>query len=344
MKEALVETTTFNLAPLSSDNQEWITKWEIIKFDWFMKVYLEWKDDDDEKDDKQLNLPDIKIWTQLPSKELNWEQKFSRPPARYTEASLVKKLESEWIGRPSTYAPTISTIIDRGYIEKFDKRYLMPTEIAFVVVDFLEKYFNQMMDYKFTSKVEEDFDKISTWKEKYENMLSNFYENFRKDLLNADENAEKVVEKTWKQCPECKKELLMKFWKNGKFIACSGFPECKYTEEVDKEKNSELEEKFKDKKCTKCGSPMAVKHWRYWAFLGCSAYPECKTIEKIKDPKVEVLEELTKDQKCEKCESPMWVKNSRRWLFLWCTNYPECKNAKNIAKDIWEELNKRMEE
>ena len=126
---------------------------------------------------------------------------------------MVKKLESEAIWRPSTYAPTISTIIDRGYVEKVDKKYLAPTEIAFIVNDFLEKYFTEMMDYKFTSNVEEDFDKIATWKEKYEKMLQRFWEQtLKKDLLQADENAEKVVEKVWKSCPKCWNELVYKLW------------------------------------------------------------------------------------------------------------------------------------
>ena len=171
MSDAIIEVTTFTFSPEKFDTQEWITKWEVIKFDWFMKLYIESKDDEEENDEENNILPSISVWEILPSKKLISTQNFSRPPARYTEASLVKKLESEAIWRPSTYAPTISTIIDRGYVEKVDKKYLAPTEIAFIVNDFLEKYFTEMMDYKFTSNVEEDFDKIATWKEKYEKML-----------------------------------------------------------------------------------------------------------------------------------------------------------------------------
>jgi len=347
MKEALVEVTTFVFNNEDTTKFDWQAKWEVVKFDWFMKVYTEGKDDDhnDDSEDNSI-LPDLKEGDIAKARILTANQAFSRPPARYTEASLVKKLESEWIGRPSTYAPTITTIIDRWYIEKIEKKYLFPTEIAFVVTEFLEKYFAQMMDYKFTSKVEEDFDKIATWDEKYEEMLSNFWWDFVKDLENADETAVKMVEKIGKKCPECKAELLMKYGKNGKFIACENFPECKYTEQLEEEKKKReaLEKQVWEKFCNKCGSLMAIKTGRYGPFLACSAYPDCKNIEAIKDPKQEILEEILAGETCEKCESPMNVKNSKRWLFLACSGYPKCKNAKPIWKSTWDEVNKRLEE
>lgn len=346
MKDALVEVTTFDFSPTGID-QTWQTKGEVIKFEWFMKVYTESVDDDDATEELEWILPDIEKGEILPSTKINMNQTFSRPPARYTEASLVKKLESEGIWRPSTYAPTISTIMDRGYVDKIDKKYLHPTDIAFSVTTFLNEYFNQMMDYKFTSKVEANFDKIASWDETYEKMLWGFYEGFEDLIKNADDTAEKIVEKVWKDCPECKSDLVYKFSKAGKFIGCSNYPECKYIDKVEEDKKQieELEARFKDKKCEKCASSMWVKVWRYWPFLACTNYPDCKTIESIKDEKVEVLEEILAEKWMlvdEETGEEMVVKNSRRWPFLAAKNYPKVKIAKQIPKDIWTEVNKRM--
>jgi DNA topoisomerase-1 len=155
MADAIVEVTTFTFSPEKNLNQDWVTKWEVIKFEWFMKLYIEWTDDENDEKDDHSTLPNLEIWQLLDGTSFEANQAYSRPPARYTEASLVKKMENEWIGRPSTYAPTISTIIDRWYIEKVDKKYLAPTETAFIVTEFLEKYFPEKMQYKFTSQVEE---------------------------------------------------------------------------------------------------------------------------------------------------------------------------------------------
>jgi DNA topoisomerase I len=148
-------------------------------------------------------------------------------------------MESEGIGRPSTYAPTITTIIDRGYVEKYEKKHLAPTDIAFVVTEFLGKYFVQMMDYKFTSKVEEDFDKIATGKESYKSMLQRFWEgSLQKDIITADKESEKVVQLVGKSCPKCSKDLIYKYSKTGKFIGCSGYPECDFIDQPEDAKDA----------------------------------------------------------------------------------------------------------
>lgn len=348
MQDALLEITTMDFSPTSNSNSNWITKWEIIKFDWFMKLYIEDRDDENEEDENEnKKLPEIKVWEKLNSKKISALQSFSRPPARYTEASLVKKLEWEGIGRPSTYAPTISTIIDRWYVEKFERKYLKPTEIAFITNDFLEEYFKQMMDYKFTSKVEEDFDKIASWKETYTSMLDLFWKNhLKKDLENADTNAQRVIEKVWKNCPECGNELIFRFSRTWKFIGCSNYPDCKYIEREEKE-NSKLEElkkKYEWKACPE-GWKIVVKIWRFWPFLASSLYPEVKRIWKIKSEKDEILEEILKE-KWLLIDKETWeelvVKNSRRWQFLAAKRYPEIKISKAIPKDVWEELNNRL--
>ncbi|MFA5916731.1 MAG: type I DNA topoisomerase [Candidatus Gracilibacteria bacterium] len=346
MTDALIEITTMDFSPIVNTNSNWITKGEVIKFEGFMKLYIESNDDENEEEDVS-KLPKMNIGDKVNSNELLALQSFSKPPARFTEASLVKKMESEGIGRPSTYAPTIGTIIDRGYIEKFERKYLKPTEVAFTVTDFLEKYFTNMMDYKFTSLVEEDFDKVATGKEKYQTMLSNFWEgSLKKDLENAGENAEKVIEMVGKACPECGKDLVYKYSKTGKFIGCTGYPECKYIERTESD-NSGLEalkEKYEGKPCPE-GGTIVVKFGRFGPFLASSNYPEVKRIGKIKSEKDEILEEIVKEKGLlidQESGEELVIKNSKRGPFLAAKKYPEVKIAKPIPKEVWDELKTRM--
>jgi len=347
MEDAQIEITTMDFSPVINTNSNWITKWEVIKFDWFMKLYIEWNDDENTDEEEVSKLPKINVWEKVNCDELIANQTFSRPPARYTEASLVKKMEWEGIGRPSTYAPTISTIIDRWYIEKFEKKYLKPTEIAFTTTDFLSKYFERMMDYKFTSKVEEDFDKVAAWEEKYQTMLSKFWEwSLKKDLENAWENAEKVIELVWRVCPECWKDLLYKYSKTWKFIGCSWYPECKFLERSQNENPwlDALKEKYEWKPCPE-GWTIVVKFGRFWPFLASSNYPEVKRIGKIKSEKDEILEEIVKEKWLlidSESGEELVIKNSSRWQFLAAKKYPEVKIAKPIPKEVWDELKIRM--
>ena len=352
MSEAIVEVTTFTFSPERATNLSWITKWEVIKFDGFMKLYIEWTDDEtDENEESNTTLPNIDVWEILEWSWLEAVQGFSRPPARYTEASLVKKLEWEWIGRPSTYAPTISTIIDRGYIEKFEKKYLKPTEVAFTVTDFLEEYFNKMMEYKFTKDVEEDFDKVAEWKQNYSSMLQGFWDNtLKKDLENAWENATKVVEKVWKECPKCWKDLIYRHSKTGKFIGCSWFPECAFIDQPEDQKNEleALKAEYEWKPCPDWIEwTIVVKTGRFWPFLASSEYPKVKWIGKIKDEKEELMEKILIERWLlidEESWEELKLMNSRRCLFIAAKNYPKVKIAKNVPKDVIDEVNNRLKE
>lgn len=349
MEDALVEVTTFNFAPTTQLSDEWVVKWEVIQFDGFMKLYIEWNDDEASEDEEGGLLPNLSKGAILPSKEVIALQSYSRPPARYTEASLVKKLESEWIGRPSTYAPTISTVIDRGYVEKMDKRYLAPTEVAFTVTDFLQKYFEQMMDYKFTSLVEEDFDKVATGKEKYESMLSRFWEKSLAPLLKtASEEAEKVIEFVGKPCPKCSKDLVYKFSKAWKFIGCSGYPECDFVDQPEEEKDmlESLKKKYEGKPCPEgITGTIVVKTGRFGPFLASSDYPAVKWIGKIESEEDGILNQILQEKGMlidEATWEELVVKNSRRGKFLAAKKYPEVKIAKPIPKAVFDELKKRM--
>lgn len=348
MSDAIIELTTFSFSPTDKD-QTWTASGEVIQFDGFMKLYIESHDDEDEGEEWWI-LPNLKKWDLLQTKEITANQQFSRPPARYTEASLVKKLESEWIGRPSTYAPTISTIIDRGYVEKFEKKYLIPTDIAYVVTEFLGKYFEKMMDYKFTSIVEEDFDKIAEGKESYITMLDKFWNgSLKKDLEIAGTESEKVVQLVWKACPKCGKDLVFKYSRTGKFIGCSGYPECDFIDQPEDAKDmlQALKDRFEGKPCPDgIEGTIVVKTGRFGPFLASSKYPEVKWIGKIKSEKDEILEEILKEKwmliDAESGEE-LVVKGSKRWPFLAAKRYPEVKIAKNIPKDVWDELNARLQ-
>lgn len=349
MQEAIVEVTTYNFSPDKAANQTWISKWEVIKFDGFMKLYIEGTDDEEDEKDAEWMLPKISEGEVTQSISLTATQAFSRPPARYTEASLVKKLESEGIGRPSTYAPTISTIIDRGYVEKKDRKYLHPTETAFTVTDFLQQYFSQMIEYSFTKSVEEEFDIIADGKLDYPTMLQKFWDGtLKKSIEEAGEKAEKVVELVGKKCPDCGEELVYKFSKAGKFIGCSWYPECKHIDQPEEEKNAlnALKVKYEWKPCPDgIEWTVVVKTGRFWPFLASSEYPAVKWIWKIKSEKDELLEEILASKWMlidEETGEEMVVKWSRRWPFLAAKNYPDVKIAKNIPKEVWTELNERM--
>jgi len=349
MQEAIVEVTTYHFSPEKSANQTWTSKGEVIKFDGFMKLYIEWTDDEDDEEQDEGMLPKINEWEMAQSVSITASQSFSRPPARFTEASLVKKLESEGIGRPSTYAPTISTIIDRGYIEKKDRKYLHPTETAFTVTDFLQQYFEGMMEYSFTKAVEQEFDVIAEGKLEYPTMLQKFWDGtLKKSIEEAGEKAEKVVEKVGKSCPDCWKDLVYKFSKAGKFIGCSWYPECKHIDQPEEEKNAldALRAKYEWKPCPDgIEGTVVVKTWRFWPFLASSEYPAVKWIGKIKNEKEEILEEILAAKWMlvdEETGEEMVVKNSRRWPFLAAKRYPDVKIAKNIPKEVWTEVNERL--
>ncbi len=317
MKPAEISVTKYIFSP---DNiSKWIAKWEVISFDGFMKIYWQPKDN---------VLPDLSKNEILLSEKIVAEQKFSKAPARYTESSLVKTLEKLGIWRPSTYAAIISTIIQRWYVEKTEDKKLKPTEIAYLVVNYLNEKFPNMMDYKFTAKMEDDLDKIALGKLDYIKMLSKFWKWFLPQLEKA-ENSEKVVQKVWKKCPECGGELVYKFGKFWKFIACENYPKCKYTEQTEDEKSYEedLKKKFEWKPCP-AGWTIVVKKSKNWYFLASSEYPKVKW---TMAPDVFELNEKYWGQKCDKCEEwTMVVRKWKRWYFLACDKYPKCKNIKSL--------------
>ena len=225
---------------------------------------------------------------------------------------LVKKLESEGIGRPSTYAPTIARIVERGYVEKREKR-LFPTDIAFTVNDYLVEKFTNIMEYKFTAGLEDELDAVSRGEIEWNTMLQQFYDGFEPVLRAADGETGRVVEKVGKACPTCSGDLVYKFGKSGKFISCGNYPECKYTENVIDEGRdaivAKLRAEYEGKPCP-AGGTIVVKTSRFGPFLASSGYPDIKWLA---DPKTFELEKKYGGGQCTKCETGiMHVKSSRR--------------------------------
>ncbi|RJQ30421.1 type I DNA topoisomerase [Candidatus Parcubacteria bacterium] len=283
----------------------------IIKFDGFLKVYPIIH--------KETVLPDLVKGEEIDLQKLEPIQHFTQPPARYSEAGLVKALERHGIGRPSTYAPTIATIQERNYVQKEEGR-LKPTEIAFIVNDLLVEHFPQIVDYDFTARMENELDDIAEGKIKWEKSISAFYGPFKENLIKKYEEISKTgltEEKTKEVCDKCGKPMIIKMGRFGKFLACTGFPECKNTKPLD-EKNQIMEEEKTDEKCPNCGSPMVVKRGRFGKFLACSKYPECKTTKQILQ---------STGIACPDCGKGEIVARRGRGgrYFYGCSKYPECK-------------------
>ncbi len=273
-------------------------------------------------EDKDKLLPTLKEGDEAKLQSIKPEQHFTEPPARYSEAALIKKLESEGVGRPSTYAPTIATLSSRTYVT-IEKKQIIPTEMAFTVTEILEKHFANIVDINFTANMEERLDEIADAKENWQTLLQGFYFDFMKQIDAGKENivSLKLAKPLGRQCPKCgENELLLRSGRFGNFIACSGFPKCKYTEQCDEEGNPvEKKETTAEEKCDKCGNDMIVKNGRNGEFLACSNYPECKNTKSIN------VEEIESKTPCPDCGGKISQKNSRRGPFWGCSNYPDCK-------------------
>jgi len=267
-------------------------------------------------------LPKLEENTKAILSKIEAKQHFTEPPARYTEASLIKKLESLGIGRPSTYAPTITILQNREYI-KIEQKRIHPTEIAFRVIELLEKYFPDIVDSNFTAKMEETLDKIAEGREDWQKVLLEFYEPFIKKVLEGKKliPSQKVAEPIGEECPECGGELLKRKGRFGEFIACSNFPKCRYSRNLDGTEPKKPEPT--DEVCEKCGSFMVIKESKRGKFLACSAYPKCKNTKPLTPPK-----EL--NVACPECGGKLIERQSKRGTFYGCSNYPKCKFIANF--------------
>jgi len=285
-----------------------------LLFDGFYKVtgYTE----------KDKLLPELKKGQAVSIDDIKQEQHFTEPPARYNEASLIKKLESLGIGRPSTYAPTVTILQTRKYIE-IDKKRILPTEIAFTVTEMLENHFPEIVDSQFTSNMEETLDEIAEGNTNWQTVLKEFYTPFLHKVEEGKKKIKslKVAVPTGEKCPKCDSELLLRKGRYGEFIACSNFPKCKYTKNPDGTEVEGPEET--DEKCDKCGSIMVIKDSKRGKFLACSAYPKCKNAKSL-----EPARELTVP--CPECGGKLQEREGKRGKFFGCMNYPKCKFIANF--------------
>jgi DNA topoisomerase-1 len=313
----------------------------VQKFEGFLKVYEEAKESKDEEDESlKHKLPPLEQGQSLRLESLLPEQHFTEPPPRFNEASLVKELEERGIGRPSTYAAIMSTIVDRGYVQKTPGRggKFFPTEIGFVVTELLVENLKDIFDYQFTARMEEELDEIEEGKTKWTVALHEFYTKFEEDLEYAGEHMENVkrMEKaTDQKCERCGSPLVLKWGKHGSFFACSTFDKkdpnsCTFTKENpinltdlgDAEISSNNEEEF----CENCGKPMVLKRGRFGTFMACTGYPECKTTRRLDS--VQKKPDTPLDEKCPECGRNLLLRNGRFGEFISCSGYPECKYIK----------------
>ena len=267
-------------------------------------------------------IPNLSENDKVTLKSLTSDQHFTQPPARYNDATLIKKMEEIGVGRPSTYAPTISTIQARGYVEK-DGRAFVPKDVAFVVIDLLVEHFPDVVDYGFTAGLEEDLDEIALGEKKWVPVIRNFYEPFEKILLEKEKTLSKSdvtnLGDSEESCPECGKILVFKLGKYGKFLSCSGYPDCKYAKPLAGENGATGEDEKKDYgKCPNCEDGILIlKQGRFGKFLACSNYPKCKTTQNYMD-KI--------GMKCPECgDGDVVVKKAKRKVFYGCSRYPDCK-------------------
>jgi DNA topoisomerase I len=335
MMPALYDQTTIDVAAPGRDGLEYLFRatGSVLKFEGFLKVYQEGKDQADEEDEElKHRLPVVQEGESLRFRAIRPEQHFTEPPPRYNEATLVKKLEADGVGRPSTYASILSTIQEREYVKKEAGRF-SPTELGMVVTDLLLESFDDIFDVKYTARMEENLDEIEEGKIDWRTALSDFYDKFDKDLKHAEEHMtdiKRMEKPTDLICEKCGKPLVIKWGKHGSFIACTGYPECTYTREltvdlpdVDK---ADLGEQGDEEYCENCGRPMVLKKGRFGTFYACTGYPDCKTTKPIggqqKKPD-RPLEEI-----CPQCGNNLVVKSGRFGEFTACSNYPACKYVK----------------
>ena len=308
----------------------------VPKFEGFRKVYEESTDVKDEEDEER-KLPALETGQKLTLKELKPEQHFTEPPPRFNEASLVKELEERGIGRPSTYSTIISTIQERQYVQKIGGKFI-PTETGLVVTDLLVKNFEDIFDFQYTARLEEELDEIEEGKEKWTDALGEFYKKFEKDLRYAEkhmENVKRMEKPTDEKCERCGSPLVLKWGKHGSFYACSSYkkddPEsCTFTKEnpvnLPEFDSAEMPETGQDEYCENCGRVMVLKRGRFGQFMACTGYPDCKTTRRLDQGKR--VPDVPLEELCPQCGRNMVLRHGRYGEFISCSGYPECKYIK----------------
>ncbi|GHP43514.1 DNA topoisomerase 1 [Helicobacter pylori] len=312
MQDALFESQSMVVA---CEKGEFKASGRKLLFDGYYKILG--------NDDKDKLLPNLKENDPIKLEKLESNAHVTEPPARYSEASLIKVLESLGIGRPSTYAPTISLLQNRDYI-KVEKKQISALESAFKVIEILEKHFEEIVDSKFSASLEEELDNIAQNKADYQQVLKDFYYPFMDKIEAGKKNiiSQKVHEKTGQSCPKCGGELVKKNSRYGEFIACNNYPKCKYVKQTENANDG-----AKQESCEKCGGEMVQKFSRNGAFLACNNYPECKNTKSLKN--TPNANEIIEGVKCPECGGDIALKRSKKGSFYGCNNYPKCRFLSN---------------
>ena len=299
---------------------------QTMTFPGFIAVYLEGADEAQEDEDGEAKLPPLEVGEFVPVDRLFGEQHFTQPPPRYSEASLVKTLEEFGIGRPSTYASIMSTLVKREYVV-LDKKRFMPTDVGRIVNKFLTEHFTRYVDYDFTAKLEDQLDFISEGKVEWLPVLAEFWNGFSHQLEEKKniERKDVTTEQMDEACPKCGKPLTLRLGKRGRFVGCSGYPECDYTRNANETAESAAAatpEIIEGRVCPKCESPLLIKSGPYGKFIGCTSYPKCRFIEPLEKPKDSGVV-------CPECKKGSLIERKSRYgkMFYSCNTYPDCKYA-----------------
>ncbi|HEU4391297.1 MAG TPA: type I DNA topoisomerase, partial [Blastocatellia bacterium] len=332
MMPALFDQTTIDIK--AGDRYMFRATGSVMKFDGFLAVYQEGKDEKDEEDaEEALRLPKVQEGESLTLNKLSPDQHFTEPPPRYTEATLVKALEEKGIGRPSTYASIMSVIQDREYVARKEGRFI-PTELGLIVNDLLVESFDDLFNVQYTAHMEEELDEIEDGKMGWTEALSEFYGKFTKDLETARQNMRDVKRQeipTDEKCENCGSPMVIKFGRYGQFLACTNYPECKTTRDIPKvhdEGGEEGVEGAQEETCENCGRPMVLKRGRFGQFLACTGYPECKTTRRIQRGGKVAAPDVILEEMCPQCGKHLIIKQGRFGPFTACSNYPKCKYIK----------------
>jgi DNA topoisomerase I len=340
MTPAVFDQTTVEVTAKGKDSSDYLLRatGTVPKFDGFRAIYEEGKDSKDEEDEEMKNrLPEVKEGEILRFKSFHPEQHFTEPPPRFTEATLVKELESDGVGRPSTYASILSTIQEREYVKKEGGRF-NPTELGEVVTGLLIESFADIFDVSYTARMEEELDEIEDGKMDWRDAMAEFYQRFSKDLEEAERSMRDIKRMevpTDQICEKCGKPMVIKWGKHGSFLACTGYPDCTNTRQLNvglhqleggEETKVELTEQDSEVYCDNCGRPMVLKKGRFGTFLACTGYPDCKTTKQLGQAQKKADVQL--DEKCPLCDHNLVLKTGRFGEFTACSNYPKCKYVK----------------
>ena len=339
MMPAIFDQTTIDIS--AGEKYTFRATGSVIKFDGFLAVYEEGKDEKDEDDEERAaKLPKVEKDEELKLNSLTPNQHFTEPPPRYTEATLVKALEEKGIGRPSTYASIMSVIQDREYVEKTEGKF-RPTELGAIVNDLLVESFADLFNVQYTARMEEELDEVEDGKLAWTAALKEFYDKFTVDLKVAQQHMRDVKRQeilTDEVCDKCGSKMAIKFGKFGQFLACTNYPECKGTRDLARpavaggEAVAE-ENPYADETCEKCGRPMTLKRGRFGQFLACTGYPDCKTTRKITKSGVAAAPVML-EEKCPECGSQLTIRHGPYGEFTACSRYPECKFIKRETTGV----------